>query len=455
MDSQPGWTASWTLLSVAQSIEIEPRVVVAQIGARHHYAIPRILEAAGILEAFYTDSNSAVGVGRVLRSIPIARRLSAVKRLIERFPAGVPAHKIRQTDRLCFRHLVSTYQSGNGEPAYVGDDLLFDRVVSRWGFGNGTVLYAMQKHGTRLLKRARRCGLRVAVDVFITPLAGRIVEAERKTYPELEPIVPGDNSRGREEARTAEELRYAELLICPGNNVVEGLRRFPGFSGKEYRVVPYGAGISFGPEFNAPERGRVLFAGTAELRKGIQYLAMAAGILRKRGRRYQFRVAGGVTDRIREHPLMKELKFLGRLPAADMRSEFLAADLMVLPTLAEGCASAVHESIIARCPVITTAASGTLVRDGAGGVVVEERNPVALADAIEAVVEDRGYRDSLAESCTRLAPELSEAAWGRRLVSAFRDLSRNDSEGKQNRKFNLINANHVDDGAKGPRQARH
>ena len=101
---------------------------------------------------------------------------------------------------------------------------------------------------------------------------------------------------------------------------------------------------------------------------------MAAEQLASEG--YDFRVAGNVSDEVRNHPMMRHLNFLGRVPREEMREEFLKADVFVLPTLAEGCASVVHEAVMAGCPVITTRASGTMVEDGRGGVIVPERDPM-------------------------------------------------------------------------------
>ena len=42
----------------------EMRFIVAQIGARHGYAVPAILDAAGLLERFYTDICGDIGWGR-------------------------------------------------------------------------------------------------------------------------------------------------------------------------------------------------------------------------------------------------------------------------------------------------------------------------------------------------------------------------------------------------------
>ena len=202
-------------------------------------------------------------------------------------------------------------------------------------------------------------------------------------------------------------------------NVAEGLANFPNAQGKAYAVVPYGSGVSFGGLKNKPDQGRVLFAGTADLRKGIHYLGMAAEQLANEG--YDFRVAGNVSDTVRDHPLMSGLNFLGRVPREDMREEFLKADVFVLPTLAEGCASVVHEAVMAGCPVITTHASGTMVKNDQGGIIVPERDQDALADAIESIVEDRDRRNELAASCDILAKELSEEKWSERLMTALTD----------------------------------
>ena len=117
--------------------------------------------------------------------------------------------------------------------------------------------------------------------------------------------------------------------------------------------------------------------------------------------------------------MMAKLNFLGRVPRSEMSEEFLKADVFVLPTLAEGCASVVHEAVMAGCPVITTRASGTLVENGLGGMIVPERDPEALAETIEAIVEDREYRSHFAATCKGLAEELSEERWGQRLVAAL------------------------------------
>ena len=49
-----------------------------------------------------------------------------------------------------------------------------------------------------------------------------------------------------------------------------------GLPSERAAVVPYGVNPELFSVRNEPVRGRILFAGTADLRKGIHYLAMAA-----------------------------------------------------------------------------------------------------------------------------------------------------------------------------------
>jgi glycosyltransferase involved in cell wall biosynthesis len=395
----------------------QPRVAVAQIGARHHYAIPRMLEKSGHLQAFYTDVNAVQGLGRWLGYLPFVGKGGSFQKLAQRKPTGVSRSRIRHTDALFRRHILSTLRLLAPTGGYVEDDYLFDRIVASWGYDGANTLYAMQKHGTQLLETARDAGIRTVVDVFITPLSHRIVEQERVLFPEIEK--PGlDASRmDLEDERTRREINHADMLLCPGMNVVQGLASFPNAMGKPYAVVPYGCGASFNGARNEPVKGRVLFAGTADLRKGIHYLGQAAEKLGNKN--YDFRVAGNVTQEVRNHPMMNKLNFLGRVPRDEMKREFLQADVFVLPTLAEGCASVVHEAVMAGCPVVTTKAAGTLVENERGGLIIPERDPDALADTIARVVNDRSYRDDLARSCDSLMEELTEDSWSRRLLAAL------------------------------------
>ena len=187
-------------------------------------------------------------------------------------------------------------------------------------------------------------------------------------------------------------------------------------------MVPYGMNPYWLTLKSKPQRGRLLFAGTADLRKGIHYLAMAAEKLLSQGLKYEFRVAGNVTDQVRRQPLCRHLNFLGRVPRMNMASEFEAADVPVLPSLAEGSAEAIYEALASGLPVITTRAAGSVVRDGIEGYIVAERDPEALATAVQVLVEDRQKRDAMAQAARERAREYTWKRYGERLVMALEGL---------------------------------
>jgi glycosyltransferase involved in cell wall biosynthesis len=393
------------------------KVIVAQIGARHHYAIPRMLARSGHLEALYTDSCIHSGLGLFLNAIvPSSMRKGRLAKLLERRIDGVPTKHIYSTDRLLIDALLGPKSdSPSADVERAGE--IFARAMMSWGTTrNATHVYSMFGEGIEFLRSAKNDGVKICVDVFITPIAHRIIAEERRRFPSWE----GYPSSGEEmlEARIAEVFELADLLLCPGENVVAGVNLIAPHISHKIRIVPYGCGTDFGGRTNEPLVGRILFAGTAELRKGIHYFAAATHDLK--AHRWDFRVAGGVSDQIRRLPECSGLNFLGRLSRREMIGELLSADVMVLPTLAEGSATVVNEALALGLPVITTDSAGSMISNDENGLLVRERDAAGLALGIKSIVTNRSYRQVLALSAKQVYPSLSEASWSNRLLVALK-----------------------------------
>ena len=97
--------------------------------------------------------------------------------------------------------------------------------------------------------------------------------------------------------------------------------------------------------------------------------------------------------------------------------------MLVLPSLAEGSAGATYEALAAGVPVVTTPAAGSVVRDGIEGRIVPERDPVALADAIAEIVEDRDKRARMSVAARERARDYTWERYGERLVGALRSVA--------------------------------
>jgi glycosyltransferase involved in cell wall biosynthesis len=125
---------------------------------------------------------------------------------------------------------------------------------------------------------------------------------------------------------------------------------------------------------------------------------------------------------VAQQPLCRNLVFLGRVSRDRVHEEFAAADVFVLPSLAEGSAEAIYEALAAGVPVVTTPAAGSVVRNGAEGRLVAERDPFALADALAEIVEDRDKRARMSAAARQRAHDYTWERYGERLVHALKAL---------------------------------
>lgn len=397
------------------------KFIVAQIGARRGYAVPAILEQHGLLERFYTDLAGNAGLGRILSALPFVN--SRVRRLVGRqLPETIRARTVTFTPFCPSRPMRKSSPAKNFRTSLRWSNELGNLMASR-GFGEATHLYSMLGECAPLLLAAREHGLRVIIEIYILLSAERILAEERKQFPGWDDVGLDYSAIRREMGLNDLPLAPDDFALCPSEAVRTDLVTNFGVKLERCAVVPYGMSPELLHVRNEPVRGRVLFAGTADLRKGIHYFAMAAQKTSSAGKGFEFRVAGNVSPRVAQQPVCRSLNFLGRVPRAEMAREFSTADALVLPSLAEGSAEVTYEALACGVPVITTPAAGSVVRDGVEGRIVPERDPVALAEAIREVVEDREKRDRMAHAARERARDYTWEKYGERLVMTLRGFS--------------------------------
>ena len=161
----------------------------------------------------------------------------------------------------------------------------------------------------------------------------------------------------------------------------------------------------------------MLFVGSAGLRKGIHTLGQASQELSTKS--YSFDVAGDVTDAVRMHPLTSVLEFLGRVPRVEVVRKYEQADVMVLPSLAEGSAEVTYEALAAGIPVITTHQAGSVIRDGIDGFIVPASDPRALAQRIGRVAGSGNKLQRMAIAARERASEFTWEKYQDRLTNTL------------------------------------
>lgn len=152
---------------------------------------------------------------------------------------------------------------------------------------------------------------------------------------------------------------------------------------------------------------RILFVGFVRPEKGVEYLLEAAGLL-DLPREWRITIAGpweqfpdykqrldAIVERV---GIGSRVDWLGYVAHGQPLFEcFARSDLLVLPTLSEGTPRVLVEARAYSLPVIATRVGGipSSVTDGVDGLLVEPKDPAALAAAMQRVVTDGDLRRSL------------------------------------------------------------
>ena len=103
----------------------------------------------------------------------------------------------------------------------------------------------------------------------------------------------------------------------------------------------------------------------------------------------------------------RNLHFMGPMSWRETQQELSAADVLVLPSLAEGSASVTYEALSLGIPQVVTASSGSVISSGVEGFVIPERNAAAVVDAIQLITKDRNRRLSMSDASFEKAKDYS------------------------------------------------
>jgi glycosyltransferase involved in cell wall biosynthesis len=164
--------------------------------------------------------------------------------------------------------------------------------------------------------------------------------------------------------------------------------------------------------------------------KGYDYLIRAVALLKERGLSVRCVLLGiGPAEAqlralVAELGVGEEVRIVGRRD--DVAAVTRALDVAILPSRWEGCPLAIIEYMALGAPIVASAVGGVpeLIEDGVHGVLVRPRDPVALADGIQRLLEDRALAARLGEAAQeRQRAEYSFDVAVGRLETLFLELS--------------------------------
>jgi glycosyltransferase involved in cell wall biosynthesis len=186
--------------------------------------------------------------------------------------------------------------------------------------------------------------------------------------------------------------------------------------GENKSVVIEGSGTDldcFNPDAAPENPPTVLMVARLLRQKGVREFVHAARMLRARGLKSRFAIAGDTADNrdalskpelddIRREGIVELWGWCDDIPRAIAR-----ASIICLPSYHEGVPKALLDAAAAGRPAVATRIPGckAVVRDGVTGLLVPPRNSTALAETIERLLLDAKLRCQLGRNARRIAEE--------------------------------------------------
>ena len=161
-------------------------------------------------------------------------------------------------------------------------------------------------------------------------------------------------------------------------------------------------GPFLGPPQPLPTRPSALFVGVLEHYKDVDGLGGAWRLAAPRLPGVLLHVVGKGTRRATIEKLVTDLpeqtRWTPELDTSGVAAALDGATVLVLPSRSEGMGRVLVEALCRGRPVVGTSVGGIrdLIVDGENGLLVEPRDPAALADALVRVLSDRGLAERLA-----------------------------------------------------------
>lgn len=369
---------------------------VAQIGARMHYAVPKILNKINSLDHLYTDICAAKSLGQSLEKIPTCMRGAGLRKLLARLPSGLPDYLITEFKLFGLKYYLKRARARNRAEslaAHLWAGETFARLTSKMNFDNVDGIFTYNSAGLELLTLAKTQGLLAVMEQTIAPykIEMGLLTLEMEKFPLWEGFQFSDPVHGQFAQREEEEWKTSDIILCGSEFVRQGIADSGGPSAR-CAVVPYGVNLSaFLTIEKQRHRGplRVLTVGAVGLRKGSPYVIEAARQLKQSA---VFRMVGAInapTDVLKNLP--SNLEMLGAVPRSEIKQHFEWADIFLLPSVCEGSATVTYEAFAAGLPVVCTPNTGSLVDDGEDGFLV----PVGSQDMIVHAIEMLSDRERL------------------------------------------------------------
>ena len=219
--------------------------------------------------------------------------------------------------------------------------------------------------------------------------------------------------------------RRAARVLAVSERTKRDLIELYGLPDEKIAVTPNGVDPEFSPNGPSPDgEPYALFVGTLQPRKDPQAAIDALALLGDGDLRLVLvgPDKGGRAEAeqaAERNGLASRVEFRGHVAREELAALYRGAACLVFPSRYEGFGLPVLEAMASGTPVVATAAGALPEVAGDAAILVEERNPVALAGGIERALADR---ERLVAAGLARAKRFTWAETARRTLEVYREL---------------------------------
>jgi colanic acid/amylovoran biosynthesis glycosyltransferase len=215
-------------------------------------------------------------------------------------------------------------------------------------------------------------------------------------------------------------VREASFVVVVSDFSANWLRRdFPESAGKIHRIYN-GLDLSvFKPTVPGGRPVRLLSVGRLIEKKGFRVLIDACRLLRSSGFHFACQIVGEGPERNRLHELVQRyqlsgmVRLMGPLPQTELVEILAQSSIFVFPAIrdssgdSDNLPTVLIEAMASSLPIVATEVAGIpeIVQRYENGILVPEKDPARLAEAIRVIAGDEALLERLGRASRRIAEE--------------------------------------------------
>lgn len=376
--------------------------ICCQLGAREHYAIPRILHQAGELAHLLTDAwllpQSAIN----LLPKPFLAHLR------ERFHADLTQASVRAFTGSSIRfELAQRIQKTSEWERIIARNCWFqkqavqllDAIAPR--FNDRPILFSYSYTALELFRYAKSKGwYTILGQIDPGPVHYDLILAEHARYPNY--LSNWQPPGAHYWASWREECSLADRIIVNSLWSSQALQQ-AGIPANKIDIIPLAYqppqqaddfSRAYPAAFSTERPLRVLFLGQVSVAKGIAALLEAAKLLHDQP--IEFWLVGAQFIPKPQQSL-KQIQWIGSVPRSATATYYQQADVFLFPTLSDGFGLTQLEAKAWKLPIIASRFCGEVVKDKVNGLILPEVTGQVIAEALQYCLENPRQLEAFAQ----------------------------------------------------------